>query len=333
LYWGDEQGLYLHDSRAENYIYGRQPMTTSQAWQMHGCFKTNASQFTNMQFNELSRNGCKDDTQSKDHFDPTSNQFLHVQHMYHLRVLYPILQNGFGLETISKIPVGNGRYLWSVSRSYLPVQNQPNGFKVWFIFTNSDTPVTISNGCALPHPLHSPYLPGTTVVDIILEAGNIQVDTFATGVSCLESFSLEPFGYKAYVEEAEFIPMPSRLVEIQPKHDSRFNILEITEIDLELKFTKNIDCSTISTSLLITSYPPSLVKLEGTGSCLATEIETVWTGKIVNIEEGILEFRLTNDVQSQEENPILVFFIDVVCSWVVLPIWLPFKCIGFSKNK
>jgi alpha-1,3-glucan synthase len=37
LSWGEEQAFYALDNTASNYVFGRQAMTSSQAWQIHGC--------------------------------------------------------------------------------------------------------------------------------------------------------------------------------------------------------------------------------------------------------------------------------------------------------
>ena len=39
LSWGEEQAFYVLDSTASNYVFGRQPMTSAQAWQMHGMYE------------------------------------------------------------------------------------------------------------------------------------------------------------------------------------------------------------------------------------------------------------------------------------------------------
>ncbi len=36
LLWGEEQAFYVLDNTAGNYIFGRQPMSSSTAWQTHG---------------------------------------------------------------------------------------------------------------------------------------------------------------------------------------------------------------------------------------------------------------------------------------------------------
>ena len=45
--WGEEQAFHLFDNTASNYLYGRQAMTSAQAWQDHGCYKLNSTQYLN----------------------------------------------------------------------------------------------------------------------------------------------------------------------------------------------------------------------------------------------------------------------------------------------
>jgi alpha-1,3-glucan synthase len=123
--YGDEQGFYLHDSTAENYIYGRQPMTSSEAWQLHGCYTGRASyQFKNMPFTSQSRNGCQDNLQSLDHFNQSHPSFLFTQQLNWLYSSYSIFTNAFRLETLMEQKLNdingnpNGQSLWSVSRSF-----------------------------------------------------------------------------------------------------------------------------------------------------------------------------------------------------------------------
>ncbi|KAI8924847.1 hypothetical protein BC831DRAFT_427395 [Entophlyctis helioformis] len=155
VYYGDEQGFYLHDSRSENYIYGRQPMTGAVAWQNHGCYTGNASyQFRGMPFTAQSRAGCHDASQSLDHFDAVHPNYLYLQQMFGLLRRVDVLVNGFGLTTLARYPIGVlgdlmdtatspgekkgsngteassaaaaeegiGQQLWSVVRRFLPTQ-------------------------------------------------------------------------------------------------------------------------------------------------------------------------------------------------------------------
>jgi alpha-1,3-glucan synthase len=305
LYYGEEQGLYLHDSRSENYIYGRQPMTTALAWQLHGCFRGNASyQFTNIRFSSKSRNGCLDDSQSMDHFDPVSSDFLFVQHLYHLRVLYPILQEGFGLETLSKIPVGNGRYIWSVRKTYLPVQLPAAEQTVWFLFTNSNTTETVS-GCGLESLIRSPFAVETIVSDLFEDLPDLVVQESSSAVPCVGSLTLEPYGFRAYVAQAEIVPMPPRLIALQPGHDSRIDILQGTTINMELRFSDLMDCDTIDAGLSVISFPIADVQWTP-GTCQAEGDETIWSTQVSGIQEGVMEWKLSNQALSMAGEPILV---------------------------
>ena len=72
--WGEEQAFHLFDNTASNYLYGRQAMTSAQAWQDHGCYKLNSTQYLN--FGEIldrGKDACSDDWNSLDHRDPTDD--------------------------------------------------------------------------------------------------------------------------------------------------------------------------------------------------------------------------------------------------------------------
>jgi alpha-1,3-glucan synthase len=43
---GEEQGYYILDAIADNYVYGRQPIFPQTAWHTHGCFALNSRSFT-----------------------------------------------------------------------------------------------------------------------------------------------------------------------------------------------------------------------------------------------------------------------------------------------
>ena len=46
ILWGEEQGFYILDAIADNYVYGRQPIFPQTAWHTHGCFALNSRSFT-----------------------------------------------------------------------------------------------------------------------------------------------------------------------------------------------------------------------------------------------------------------------------------------------
>ena len=47
LLWGEEQEFYILDNTADNYIFGRQSMSSATAWQDHGCYSLDSAQFYN----------------------------------------------------------------------------------------------------------------------------------------------------------------------------------------------------------------------------------------------------------------------------------------------
>lgn len=70
LLWGEEQASYVLDSTAANYIFGRPPMSSSLAWQDHGCYNLGSTQYHDFPL-DAAKDGCNDDSVSLDHLDPS----------------------------------------------------------------------------------------------------------------------------------------------------------------------------------------------------------------------------------------------------------------------
>jgi alpha-1,3-glucan synthase len=75
VYYGQEQGLYVMDNTADNYIFGRQPMSPAPAWKMHGCYNLGSSQYIDWPVDQ-GRRGCEDEGVPRDHRDPSRKQLL-----------------------------------------------------------------------------------------------------------------------------------------------------------------------------------------------------------------------------------------------------------------
>jgi len=102
LLWGEEQAMCVFDNTADNYIFGRQVMSSALAWQTHGCYNLGSSQYFNFPLDKALR-GRKDDWNSLDHRD-MSNAIRNVpKAMYHMRLAFPTLNDGFHLEQLSDI--------------------------------------------------------------------------------------------------------------------------------------------------------------------------------------------------------------------------------------
>ena len=92
LLWGEEQGFHVIDSTAQNYNFGRQAMSSSPAWQVHGCYRMGVSTYRNFPL-QKALDGCHRDWNSLDHRDPTSSIRLISKHMYHCKPrihVYPL---------------------------------------------------------------------------------------------------------------------------------------------------------------------------------------------------------------------------------------------------
>lgn len=92
--------MYVLDSQASNYVYGRAPMSSNQAWQMHGCYKLEEVWYSNMLW-DSALVACEDDSVSLDHRDSSNPIYGIMKRMYQLREAFPVLNDGFVLEQLS----------------------------------------------------------------------------------------------------------------------------------------------------------------------------------------------------------------------------------------
>ncbi|KAL8992257.1 MAG: hypothetical protein Q9169_007240 [Polycauliona sp. 2 TL-2023] len=134
LIWGQEQAFYLLDNTASNYVFGRQPMGSNIAWQMHGCYKLGNSRQANWPSGPH-LDGCQDDWNGLDHRDPSHPVRNIFTTMFEMRRRYPVLNDGFQIQTLSKstydlyLPASDDQAtetgLWSVMRSRWAGKSQP----------------------------------------------------------------------------------------------------------------------------------------------------------------------------------------------------------------
>ena len=125
LEWGEEQAYYVLDNTANNYVFGRQPISSTTAWQDHGCYVVGNSRYATWPPGSYDK-GCKDDWNSLDHRDPAHPIRNIMTTMFEMRTRYPVLNDGFYVETLSKqtfpIPLPGTKTptetgIWSVLRS------------------------------------------------------------------------------------------------------------------------------------------------------------------------------------------------------------------------
>ena len=106
------------------------------AWQDHGCYHVGNKKFTNWDTWQPGGYdvGCLDDWNSLDHRDPAHPIRNIMKNMFELRTRYPVLNDGFNVQTLSKhtypiyLPGSMGTAtemgLWSVLRSRWPGQSR-----------------------------------------------------------------------------------------------------------------------------------------------------------------------------------------------------------------
>ncbi|KAL8830931.1 MAG: hypothetical protein Q9170_005505 [Blastenia crenularia] len=278
LIWGQEQAFYVLDSTASNYVYGRQPIASNTAWQDHGCYKLGNSRQANWPDGPYA-DGCGDDWNSLDHRDPSHPVRNILAVMFEMRVRYPVLNDGFKVETLSKStydiylpasydqPTETG--LWSVMRSRwselqdLSGQGQGNQ-SVWLVYHNEGINQTYSFNCSdNATALVSPFSSGTRVKGLMfpfqeytLDASpqQLRIDGSEDFSGCLPSFSLPPWGYQAFVPYDKWLNPSPVITKFVPGHDRRLTSDQSKiAVSIQIHFSDIMDCDNILDALLIKS--------------------------------------------------------------------------------
>ena len=181
--WGEEQEYYVLENLAPDYVFGRTPMGSSRAWQLHGCYLLGEEVYVDMPFNK-SGFGCYDDSVSLDHRDPSHPLRNVLKRMFELRQQYPSLNDGYNLTTLSNqtyniyLPGSGGlpspTGIWSVYRGRSEMvqdfsgQGQGNQ-GVWFVYSNKNATMDYAFDCSSAHAadaLIAPWPEGTTVKNL-----------------------------------------------------------------------------------------------------------------------------------------------------------------------
>lgn len=197
LAWGEEQAMYALESTNANYVFGRvllygfdapanknltgrQPMTSSLAWQLHGCYIVGSVKYASFP-TDAALYGCEDDNISLDHRDPSHPIRNVIKRMFDMREDYPVLQDGYYLQQLSNhtyniyLPGSNSTPtetgLWSVYRSgFSGLQDftgiAQEGQSVWLLYTNENKTVDYSFDCSDNTSLIAPFDEGTVVKNL-----------------------------------------------------------------------------------------------------------------------------------------------------------------------
>ncbi|KAM0746951.1 hypothetical protein T439DRAFT_383591 [Meredithblackwellia eburnea MCA 4105] len=320
--WGEEQGFYLLDNTAANYIFGRQPMASAPPWQEHGCYHLGSSVFNNLALNSSST-GCNDDWNSLDHLDSSAPALRVIARMNQLRTIYPAISDGFGLSRIGNWttlilhPNSDGPTevgVRSIARGFIDNQNISPAIPhynttVWMLYSNSRTDTTVTEDCAGAGAIFTPW--PTTVGDIrnLLYPYDtltpVAAGTQQTG--CIPSYTIPAYGFSAYVPSTEWVAPTPILTGFAPGHDARLINTGSDEIDLRFEFDTDMDCTSLTNSLKIVTEPPSLspaldassvncgfLNSPSNGMVGSQPSAWGWIGKVRNAGDGIYLFSISN---------------------------------------
>ncbi|KZO95858.1 glycosyltransferase family 5 protein [Calocera viscosa TUFC12733] len=304
LYYGEEQDFYVFDNGAANYLYGRQPMSASVAWQRHGCYKLGSQQYYYWPL-EKAMLSCQDDWVSRDHFDPTSPSRRLISRMYSLRDNYPLLVDGFNL-----VQLGNWTYfiqrpgsnetqtemgLWSTAREAIPgmpnqVFNGNDAIPIWNFYSNNNVTTDYTYDCADQLWISAPYMGNTTVRNLFapyesyaLENSNspYYLDGNPPYRGCLPSITLEPFGFKSLVpSDIWYAPRPM-MTKFIPGHDNNVIVWDSTASNattVPIRFEFNVAMNPAS----ITQYLGFDVSGINGGTLPTVDASTVNSGTVTD---------------------------------------------------
>lgn len=289
--WGEEQAFYALDSTAPDYIFGRQPMSSAQAWQMHGCYRIG-----NQNLNDWpvasSLHACKDDNMSLDHRDPSHPLYRTYKHWFELRKRYPVLNDGFDMRQISQqtdeytmpgsFGVATVHGLFSAVRSRLPQMGDIQDFSadadsakgmwgnqaVWVLYSNRNYTENYVSECSDDtSAIGAPFPPNTTVRNLFwpfetyeipdYAAINIELEGTSIMAGCLRNITMQPYGWKALVPVGNWTRPGPSISKFIPGHDNR--IVSTTgadqpdEVDIEFRYTDEMDCDSIRQTISFNS--------------------------------------------------------------------------------
>jgi len=282
--WGEEQAFYTLDNTASNYVFGRQAMTSSQAWQMHGCYYVGNINIFDMPFNS-SLTSCHDDGVALDHRDPSKQLYNMYKTMFELRSRYPVLNDGWTLRQLSNltediylpgsgdVPTETG--IWSAVRSGVKgvqdftgtgQENQP----IWLVYMNSNISQEYVFDCSSnltgrdTKALVSPFTTNTTVKNLLypydewmLEDSPFMLGEYlqdsAGRSGCLPRMNMTEYGFKAFVPKERWLKPSPRLTRFLPGHDFRYTANaargETESIQIQLHFSDEMDCDQVARAM------------------------------------------------------------------------------------
>ncbi|KAK1758077.1 alpha-1,3-glucan synthase [Echria macrotheca] len=332
VFYGEEQEFYVLDSTADNYIFGRQAFTPSQAWKMHGCFAANSTVYENWPV-DSARRGCLDPKVALDHRDPSAPVRNIMKSMYAMRDNFRTLREGWLLQPLSSqthkvVLPGSGTTetefgIYSVARALQPtVQDQFAADPVWLVYHNQNETTRYSFDCKdESKAFYAPFAQGESVRNLfypydVIELGN---STKSFGFSgspdnsgCISEITLKPFEFRAYVASENWMGPSPVLTKFTPGHDAQLNSDDIRgSVDISLEFSDEMDCASLTKSLTVSSTVESggNAKISNprcsviTTSPVTSYVGSIpsksrFTAQLTNVNDGVHEMILDKPVSA-----------------------------------
>lgn len=327
--WGEEQQFNVLENLASDYVFGRSPMGSSAAWQLHGCYHLDAQVYVDMPF-DSAREACQDDNVSKNHLDPSHPLRNILKRMFELRQQFPTLNDGYSLDRLSTklqqiyLP-GSGNIssptgLWSVYRGRaegvqdLTLAGGQGNQGVWLLYSNQNTTMTYQFDCTSPNnteALISAFPAGSTVRNLFYPYETIQLEASVVTLEienstepngCLSSLEMRPWEFKAFVPEDKFVTPAPTITKFVPGHDARLvsNASDAGSetLPIELHFSSAMDCDYITDNLRISSTTEAnetAVLDKSSVLCTATTVDDITQDLVSQIGTAwTLSGQLTN---------------------------------------
>jgi alpha-1,3-glucan synthase len=260
-----------------SYIFGRQSMSPSPAWYMHGCYTGSSTQYFQMPL-ESAREGCKNIKNTYDHRDPSHPIRGIIRQIYHLRSQFPALNDGLFLDKLSKqtemvkYPGSSGveteTGLWSVRRApFDKIQDFGGPSDIWLVYHNRNETTKYTFDCSSnASAIISPFDSGVTVKNLMFPHDEqflidgpkkMHLNGSQEFNGCIKEMEFAPFEFRLYVPKGRFIPPPPMVTKFVPGHDHPYFQTAEEEsnnsVNISLNFNVEMDCKKITEKMTFKS--------------------------------------------------------------------------------
>jgi alpha-1,3-glucan synthase len=318
-----------------SYIFGRQSMSPSPAWYMHGCYTGSSTQYFQMPL-ESAREGCKNIKNTYDHRDPSHPIRGIIRQIYHLRSQFPALNDGLFLDKLSKqtemikLPGSSGveteTGLWSVRRApFDKIQDFGGPSDIWLVYHNRNETTKYKFDCSSnDSAIISPFDSGVTVKNLMFPHDEqflidgpkkMHLNGSQEFNGCIKEMEFAPFEFRLYVPTSRFIPPPPMVTKFVPGHDHPYFRTVDEEsnnsVNISLNFNAEMDCKKITEKMTFTSstfnkltprVDESSVKCGNTtGDDRAKLVGAIasawsWSARILDVADGVHQISVKDAV-------------------------------------